>query len=191
MIVKSPETQIETHHTKPMFWDVTCTTDLDSLQYKKKKIDGKNDHIVQSSMFIVKTKDICPEYSQNLPRTSPKCAQNIPEIWLECLGDGQQVPVSPMKSPTVWGCFLGVAKSPNHQNGRYRDFFGGGRVPVQHSLFIIMVEALNKTISTTRDWIQLSILYNLNQASIHVPTFNFGMRHCNPPANMERGQNHK
>jgi hypothetical protein len=35
-------------------------------------MDGKNDHIVQSSMSIVKTEDTCPEYPQNLPRTSLK-----------------------------------------------------------------------------------------------------------------------
>jgi hypothetical protein len=40
-------------------------------------MDGKNDLIVQSSIsMIVKTEDICPEYSQNLPK-------KIPEIYLE------------------------------------------------------------------------------------------------------------
>jgi hypothetical protein len=75
-------------------------------------MDGKNDHIVQSSIsMIVKTEDICSEYPRNLPRKSLKSAQNIPEICPERLGDGQQVPDSLMESPSIWVSFLSVPKS--------------------------------------------------------------------------------
>jgi len=72
-IVKSAETQIETHHTKPSRFRFSV----------KQKKDGKKYHIVQSSMFIVKTEDRCLEYPQNMPRTSLKFAQNISEIYLK------------------------------------------------------------------------------------------------------------
>ena len=48
-------------------------------------MDGKNDLIVQSSIsMIVKTKDICSEYPQNLPKNSLKSAENIPENGSKC-----------------------------------------------------------------------------------------------------------
>jgi hypothetical protein len=48
-----------------------------------KKMDGKNDHIVQSSMSIVKTEDTCPKHPQNLPGTSLKSAWKSLEIFVE------------------------------------------------------------------------------------------------------------
>jgi hypothetical protein len=42
-------------------------------------MDRKKVHIVQSSMSIVKTEDTCPEYPQNLLRTSMKICPEHPQ----------------------------------------------------------------------------------------------------------------
>ena len=135
-IFKSPKTQIKTHHTKPMFWATTFTTDLDSMQYKNNGWEKWsycpiiNFHDFQDWRYMP---GISPKSAQknpwNLPRTSSKSVRNVPEICRERLGDGQQVPESPMKSRAIWVSFLRVPKSPVRGNGGYAGFFGGDGSP--------------------------------------------------------------
>jgi hypothetical protein len=81
-----------------------------------------------------KIPEICPEHPRNL-------VHNVPEICLERLGDGQQVPKSPMESPSIWVSFLRVPKSLERGTTGTRVFLGGmsqqdtalkGEVSVSH-----------------------------------------------------------
>ena len=76
-----------------------------------KNMKDINNHIVQSSMSIFKKEDTCSEHLPNLSRTSIKSTWNVskicpkvPEIYWGRFVYDYQVPNSPMKSPTYWGC---------------------------------------------------------------------------------------
>ena len=91
-IIKSPETQIKNH----VFSCNMYKFDLDLVEHKKWI---RNDHVVQLSIFIVQTEDICPEHSQKLHGMSLKFTQNILKIWqqstLNLLGSSWVWPTSP------------------------------------------------------------------------------------------------
>jgi hypothetical protein len=46
-----------------------------------------------------------------------------------------------MKSPAVWGHFIGLPKSPKHGNTG-TGFFGGERVPIQHRYILCFIFSL-------------------------------------------------
>ena len=72
---------------------------------------------------------ICPKNPWNLPRTCSKSVWNVLEICPECLGDGQEVPKSPMESPAIWVSFLRVPKSLKRGDDGHAGFFGGDGSP--------------------------------------------------------------
>jgi hypothetical protein len=105
-------------------------------------MDGNNDLIVQSSIStIFKTEDICPEYPQNLPKKIPEICLEHPQnlsgtslksVW-NVLGTANKSPV-PNGVPNNLGKFPKGPQVPGTRERQVRGFFGGGRVPVQHSL---------------------------------------------------------
>ena len=109
-IFKSSKTQIKTHHTKPMFWATTFTTNLDSMQYKNN--GWENDLIVQSSIsMIFKTKiyarnipKICLKNPLNLSRTSSKSIHVLKCVW-NFFGTVNKLSI---ESSTIWVSFLKV-----------------------------------------------------------------------------------
>eukprot|EP00253_Pinus_taeda_P001680 PITA_01680 len=58
----------------------------------------------------------------------------------ERLGDNQQVPKSPMESPTVWGHFLRVQKSPKHRDASYLQNVGFTKSEADPNLYYIQVK---------------------------------------------------
>jgi hypothetical protein len=100
-------------------------------------MDGKNDHIVQWSMSIVKTKYICPEYPQNLPGTLLKSAWNLPKICPECpwnlpgMSWGRPAnPQVPDEVPSSLGTFPRVPQVPEMLEWQVWSFLWGGNGPL-------------------------------------------------------------
>jgi hypothetical protein len=80
-------------------------------------MDGKNDHIVQSSISMIVN-------IENMSGISLKSAQNIPKICPECLAEGQQVPKFPIKSPNILRMFPKSPQVPETRKRQVHRFFG-------------------------------------------------------------------